>query len=279
MSFTRADYEQAVAAIRKQTDVVPAVGLVLGSGLGALVEMLENRHAIPYAEIPGFPLSTVHGHQGSLVFGTWQGQTIVAQQGRTHYYEGYSAQQITFPIRVMHLLGVRSLILTNAAGGLNPAYQVGDLMLFNDHINLIGMAGNNPLIGPNDDALGPRFLSVTNTYDLRLRQTARQIAQDTQMPLHEGVYVVLSGPNFETPAEVRMLRTLGADAVGMSTVHEVLVARHMGMRVLAVSGITNRAIDVIDTPAEASHEEVLEAGKLLVPRLVAIVRGVLRQGV
>jgi purine-nucleoside phosphorylase len=180
-------------------------------------------------------------------------------------------------MRVMRLLGVQTVILTNAAGGLNSQYRVGDLMLLNDHINLVGMTGNNPLSGPNDDSIGPRFLGMGHTYDKILRDAALRVAGEAGIPLHQGVYVCLSGPNFETPAEVRMLRVLGGDAVGMSTVHEVLTARHAGMRVMAFSGITNEAIDVVDAVGDTNHEEVLDAGKVLVPRLTSVIKGVLRE--
>lgn len=276
MAYSHADYEQAAAVIRQRTTARPVVGLVLGSGLGTLADTLDNREVIPYEDIPGWPRSTVHGHSGQLVFGLLEGRPVVVQQGRAHFYEGYTAQQVAFPIRVMKLLGVETVILTNAAGGLNPNYKVGDLMLINDHINFVGMAGNNPLMGPNDEAFGPRFIGMAQSYDRALRALARQVAAEAGITLHEGVYVCLAGPNFETPAEIRMLRTMGGDAVGMSTVHEVLVARHAGMRVMAYSGITNVAIDQIDTELEATHEEVLDAGKVLVPRLSTILRGVLR---
>ena len=276
MAYTRADYERAVAVIRGRTAQAVGVGLVLGSGLGGLADQLENRTVIPYEDIPGWPRSTVHGHAGQLVIGTLEGCWVVAQQGRAHFYEGYDLQQVTFPIRVMRTLGVHTLILTNAAGGINPAFQVGDVMLLNDHINFAGMAGNNPLMGPNDDSLGERFVGMAHTYDFDLRQQARQIADEAKLTLREGVYCCLSGPFFETPAEIRMLRIIGADAVGMSTVHEVLVARHGGMRVLAFSGITNKAIDHIDSNAETSHQEVLETSTILVPKLTTLLRGVLR---
>jgi purine-nucleoside phosphorylase len=276
MSYTRADFEAAANIIQSRITVQPRVGLVLGSGLGPLADQITDAVAIPYGDIPGWPQSTVHGHRGELVIGTLEGQVVVAQRGRAHLYEGYTAQQVTFPIRVMRALGVDTLILTNAAGGLNPAYAVGDLMLFNDHINLVGMSGNNPLVGPNDDSLGERFIGMTQTYDRVLRQKALQVSTEAGVTLHEGVYVCLSGPTFETPAEVRMLRNMGADAVGMSTVHEVLVARHGGMRVMAFSGITNVALDTLETTADANHEEVLEAGQLLVPRLTTVLRGVLK---
>lgn len=276
MTYQHTDYQAAVAAIRQRTGFQPEIGLVLGSGLGSLAETLEDRTVIAYADIPGWPRSTVHGHSGQLVMGTLEGRAVVAQQGRAHFYEGYTAQQITFPIRVMKLLGVETVILTNAAGGLNPSYQVGDLMLLNDHINFVGMAGHNPLVGPNNELFGPRFIGMAQTYDRELRTLATQVAAQASVALHEGVYICLAGPNFETPAEVRMLRMLGGDAVGMSTAHEVLVARHAGMRVMACSGITNVAIDTVDSDQEASHEEVLDAGQVLVPRLTAILRGVLR---
>jgi purine-nucleoside phosphorylase len=241
-----------------------------------LADTLVDRVVIPYADIPGWPRSTVHGHSGQLVLGQLEGQSVVAQQGRAHFYEGYSAQEITFPVRVMKLLGIDTLILTNAAGGLNPAYQVGEIMLLNDHINFVGMAGFNPLVGPNDESFGPRFVGMAQTYDRDLRKLAKQVAAEAGVTLHEGVYVCLAGPNFETPAEIRMLRAMGADAVGMSTAHEVVVARHAGLRVMACSGITNVAIDSVDTELEANHEEVLEAGKVIVPRLTTVLRGVLR---
>ncbi len=269
-------YDEAVAAVRERSNHQPRVGLVLGSGLGGLADVLEQRDVIDSRELPGWPHSTVEGHSGNLVLGKLEGQTVVAQQGRVHFYEGYSPQQITFPVRVMIRLGIQILVLTNAAGGLRPDWQTGDLMLINDHINLTGMTGANPLMGPNDESFGPRFPGMSQAYDLELRQRAQQVAAEAGITLREGVYVCLSGPNFETPAEIRMLRVMGADAVGMSTAHEVVVARHAGIRVMACSGITNVAIDQVNSELEASHEEVLEAGQVLVPRLTALLRGVLR---
>lgn len=277
VSYSPEDYQRAVDVIRARTSIAPRVGLVLGSGLGGLADQLENRVTIPYGDIPGWPQSTVHGHSGQLVLGTLEGQPVVCQQGRAHFYEGYSLQQITFPIRIMHLLGVEIIILTNAAGGLNTTFQAGDVMLMNDHINFIGMVGHNPLIGPNDDSLGPRFPGMVHTYDATLRAYARDTAREHGITLREGVYVCLSGPFFETPAEVRMLRIIGGDAVGMSTVHEVLVARHVGLRVMAFSSITNIAIDQIDAPQETNHEEVLEIGRIIVPKLAALLKGVLKR--
>jgi purine-nucleoside phosphorylase len=273
--YTTADYHAAVEAIKAFNPPTPTIGLVLGSGLGVLADEITDKIAIPYEKIPGWPTSTVHGHSGKLVFGQLEGKTVVCQQGRAHFYEGYTPQQITFPIRVMHFLGVHTLILTNAAGGVNTTYRAGDIMLINDHINFVGMAGSNPLYGPNDDSLGPRFPGMSRAYDSELRRIARVAAENARIPIQEGVYTCVSGPAFETPAEVRMVRTLGGDAVGMSTVHEVLVARHMGMRVLAFSAITNAGIDQIDTEFDANHEEVLEVGQIIVPKLRNIVKGVL----
>ncbi|MEL6309871.1 MAG: purine-nucleoside phosphorylase [Chloroflexota bacterium] len=276
-TYTQQDYETAITAIREHTTQQPEVGLVLGSGLGTLANEIESATVIPYSDIPGWPQSTVHGHSGNLVIGTLEGVSVVAQQGRAHFYEGYTMQQVTFPIRVMHFLGVKTLILTNAAGGVDPSFNVGDVMLINDHINLPGLAGNNSLMGRNDDSIGPRFVGLAQAYDRSLREKAREIAIQQDIPMHEGVYTAVSGPAFETPAEIRMLRTIGANAVGMSTVHEVLVARHAGMRVMACSGITNVAIDAVDTERETNHEEVLEAGKVIVPRLTTILKGVLKE--
>ena len=271
----REDFRRAAAAISDRIELMPTIGLVLGSGLGTLADTLADRSVIPYAEIPGWPQSTVHGHQGNLVIGEMEGQIVAAQQGRAHYYEGYTLQEVTFPIRVMKELGIHTVILTNAAGGVNPTYQVGDLMLLEDHINMPGMVGANPLMGPNDDELGLRFVGLAQSYDRRLRQLAQDVALEHGIPLHSGVYFGLSGPAFETPAEIRMIRTLGGDTVGMSTVHEVLVARHGGMRVMACSGVTNCAIDAVDSDLETNHEEVLEAGEIIVPRLTTILKGVL----
>ena len=274
--YQRKDFEQAAAVIRARTTLKPTVGLVLGSGLGGLADTLVNRTIVPYGDIPGWPQSTVQGHRGNLVIGELAGQVVAAQQGRAHYYEGYTLQEVTFPIRVMKELGIDTVILTNAAGGINPVYQVGDLMLLEDHINLPGMVGANPLMGPNDDEMGERFLGVAQTYDRRLRKRALEVARVNGIPLHSGVYFGLSGPSFETPAEIRMIRTLGGDTVGMSTVHEVLVARHGGMRVMACSGVTNVAIDAVDSEFETNHLEVLEAAEIIVPRLTTILKGVLK---
>lgn len=275
--FSMLHFEEAAAVIRDRIAFSPQIGLILGSGLSPLSDAVDDAVVIPYDQIPHFPLSTVEGHVGRLVMGQLEGRPVMVMQGRAHYYEGYSMPHIALPVRVMQVLGVETLIVTNAAGGLNPAFEPGDVMLINDHINLVGMAGLNPLRGPNLDALGPRFPDMSASYDAELRALARQVAAEVDAPLREGVYICLAGPSFETPADLRFLRVIGADAVGMSTVPEVTVARHGGTRVLGLSGVSN-VLPASDGPsAETTHEEVLEAGKLLVPRLEAIIRGVLRQ--
>jgi purine-nucleoside phosphorylase len=273
--FTRREFAEAADFIRSHTEHEPTIGLVLGTGLNPLADEMEGAEVIPYREIPHFPVSTVEGHIGRLVIGELEGQEILVMQGRAHYYEGYSPQHICLPIRAMQLLGIHILIVTNAAGGLNPAFKAGDLMLITDHINLIGMAGLNPLRGPNDPELGPRFPDMSQAYDLKLREMALRVAKDLDFPLHQGVYICLAGPSFETPADLKFLRLIGADAVGMSTVPEVTVARHAGMRVLGISGISNVAIIEPKGEQKAVHKEVLEAGKLLVPKLTALLKGVI----
>lgn len=258
----------------------PQVALILGSGLGILADEIEAAVRIPYATIPHFPLSTVAGHAGVLVFGHLSGQSVVAMQGRFHLYEGYTPQEVAFPIRVLRALGAELLIVTNAAGGLNPAYRAGDFMLMRDHIFLPGMVGFHPLSGPNDDQVGPRFPAVAGAYDLALRYLAKETASRLSISLHEGVYVMVSGPSYETGAELAMLRGWGADAVGMSTAPEVVVARHAGMRVLGLSCITNAAIP--GTEEQINHEEVLAAAKTALPKFLDLMRGILaviaRQG-
>lgn len=275
--FTIADYDRTAAFITARTAHRPSVAIILGSGLGALADSVTDAVSIPYAELPNWPHSTVAGHSGRLVIGRLEDRTVMVMQGRSHFYEGQGMARVTYPIRVMQRLGIRTLIVTNAAGGLDPAYRPGDLMLIKDHINMPGLAGHNPLLGPNNDELGPRFPSLTNAYSRDLRRLARTVADDLNLLLHEGVYVYLSGPAFETPAEIRMLRMLGAHAVGMSTVPEVMVANHAGMRVLGISGISNSAIDDPDADLQPNHDEVLEAGKTIAPKLTALVRGVLRR--
>ncbi len=268
--FTLRDYDETVAAIRSRTSHTPTIGLILGSGLNDLADTAEDTAIIPYAELPHFPATTVAGHAGRLVIGRLAGVVVCIMQGRFHSYEGYSLQQTTFPVRVMQRLGVRTLVLTNAAGGVHPDLAVGDLMVIEDHINLPGMAGNNPLRGPNLDEFGPRFPAANRVYTRRLRDLALQRGVALGLPMRRGVYCMLAGPNFESPAEIRMLRGWGADAVGMSTVPEALVAHHAGMDVLAVSTITNVCIDALESQDEPSHEEVNAAGKLIVPRLRAL---------
>jgi purine-nucleoside phosphorylase len=274
--MSRQEFEEAADYVRQHTDHQPRVGIVLGSGLGDFADSVENADIIPYSDIPNWPLSTVVGHQGQLHIGQLEGQTVMVMRGRAHFYEGYPLSQVTLPIRVMQLLGLEIVMLTNAAGGIKEGFQAGDLMLLTDHLNLLGMAGGNPLIGPNDDSLGPRFPDMSAVYDKELRALALKVALENDIPLHRGVYICLSGPTFETPADIRFLRLIGADAVGMSTVPEATVAHHGGLRVMGISGISNVAIDDPDSEAEASHEEVLDAGKIVVPRLEKILRGVLQ---
>jgi purine-nucleoside phosphorylase len=273
--FTVRQYDETADAILGQTAHRPVVGLILGSGLSAFAEAVEDATILPYAELPHFPVSTVAGHAGRLVIGTLAGLTVCVMQGRFHAYEGYSLQQTTFPVRVMQRMGIRTLILTNAAGGVNPNFAVGDLMLIEDHINFAGMAGFNPLIGPNLEEFGPRFPATNRTYTRRLRDLATMVGAKDALPLRRGVYTYLSGPAFESPAEIRMLRRLGADAVGMSTVPEAIIAHHAGMDVLAVSTITNICVSELDTAGEPSHEEVQAAGRVIVPRLTQLLMGVL----
>ncbi len=274
--YTRREFEAAAAVIRERTRHQPRVGIVLGSGLGSFAETVEQADVIPYGDIPHWPLSTVVGHQGQLHIGSLEGQAVLVMRGRAHYYEGYPLSQVTLPIRVMQLLGIEIVILTNAAGGLDSAFKAGDLMLITDHLNLIGMGGTNPLRGPNDETLGVRFPDMSRVYDADLRRTAAGVARDQGIPMQQGVYVGLAGPSFETPAEIRFLRLIGGQAVGMSTVTEATVARHGGMRVLGISGISNVAIDDPAAQTETTHEEVLDAGRVIAPRLEAVLRGVLQ---
>lgn len=259
--------------IRDRISIAPRVGLVLGSGLGNLANSVTDPTIIPYTEIPSWPVSTIHGHAGRLVIGDLFGVPSLVMQGRVHYYEGYPMDVVTLPIRVMQRMGIKILILTNAAGAINPDYVPGDVMLINDHINMIGMGGLNPLRGPNLAEFGERFPDMSQPYDHDLIGMARATAKANQILLHEGVYVCLAGPSFESPADLRFLQRIGADAVGMSTVPENIVARHGKTRVLGLSGISNKAN--LDGSTITTHEEVLEAGNLIVPKLTMIVRGVL----
>ena len=273
--FSYDEIKQTAEYIRTNTKHHPSVGLILGSGLSPLAAEIENADYIPYQQIPNFPVSGVEGHAGRLVIGELAGRTVLVMQGRTHFYEGYSMQHITLPVRAMHLLGIQTLIVTNAAGGINQNFRAGDLMLIVDHINMVGYGGSNPLRGPNLPEFGPRFPSMTRPYDPELAALTRQVANQLKLTLQEGVYVCLAGPTFETPAEIRFLKAMGADAVGMSTVPEVIVAKHSGMRVLGVSTVTNIAVQETGTALETTHEEVLETGKTVVPHLMALLKGVL----
>jgi purine-nucleoside phosphorylase len=261
------DTSGAVTAIRAKTGRRPRIAIILGSGLGELAKDVADAVRIPYPEIPGFEKSTAPGHAGELVVGRLEGKDVVVMNGRFHYYEGYDPQAVTFPVRALHAWGVETLIVTNASGGLNPSFEAGDLMVMSDHINFMG---TNPLRGPNDPKLGPRFPDMVGAYTEDLRKLAHQVDND----LREGVYVAVAGPNFETPAELRMLRGFGADAVGMSTVPEVLVARHMGMRILAISTITDMATGIPGQIDHVTAEGVLEVANRAGVRLAAVIKGV-----
>lgn len=248
----------AAQYIKARITEAPSIGLILGSGLGDFADGLENRVVIPFAEIPDFPQPTVEGHAGAFVIGSCQGKTVVALQGRIHYYEGHPQQVITIPVRVMALLGVKQIVLTNACGGVNLNFAPGDLMLISDHINY---SGSNPLIGQNLDQFGPRFPDLSNVYTKELRTKIMKVAEKSGIALRQGVYVMYSGPNYETPAEIRMFRMMGADAVGMSTVPEAIVAAHCGMDVVGISCITNMAAGVL--PQKLNHQEVVETAALV----------------
>ena len=262
--------EHAARFIRSQAGEEVRVALVLGSGLGAFADQLEDARAIPYAEIPGFARPTVEGHAGRLVVGRTGGTTVAAMQGRFHFYEGYTLEEVTFPIRALGLLGAKSLVLTNAAGGLNNSYEQGALILISDHLNLMG---TNPLLGRNDERFGPRFPDMTEVYDREYQEAAICEAREMGLELRRGIYAALTGPSYETPAEIRMMRLLGADAVGMSTVPEAIVARHMGLRVLGLSCITNMAAGVLDKPI--NHEEVIETGERVRETFAELLRRVI----
>jgi purine-nucleoside phosphorylase len=274
MIYNFEEVERVAGQIR--APLKPQVGIITGSGLSGLAEEVEDPLVIPYGEIPDFPPVTVEGHPGRLVFGHLAGKAVAVMQGRPHFYEGYPLEQITLPVRVVRALGADTLIVTNAAGGLNEAFIAGDLMLITDHISLVGMAGHSPLFGPNDESLGPRFVDMSRAYDKELRKIALEVGRELGFELRQGVYVMVGGPTFETPAEIRFLRFMGADAVGMSTVPEVVVARHGGMRVLGLSHISNMAVGgPLEAKKEGLHEEVLEAGRKALPKLLALIKGVL----
>ena len=266
--------DQVTGAVRARISVKPRVGIILGSGLNDLAASVKNATTIPYGDLPPWPVSTVEGHVGRLVIGELEGQNVLVMQGRVHYYEGYSMGQVTLPVRVMQRLGVDIMIVTNAAGGVNPDFIPGDVMLITDNLNLMGMSGLNPLMGPNLDEIGPRFPDMSQAYDKELGMIARRVASENDIILREGVYCGLSGPSFESPADLRFLRLAGADAVGMSTVPEVIIARHGGLRVLGISGISNKAN--LDGSTVTTHQEVIEAGKIITPKIETIIRGVLK---
>ncbi|SMF09928.1 purine-nucleoside phosphorylase [Paenibacillus barengoltzii] len=261
---------EAADYIRSRSGLTPKVGLILGSGLGVLADHIEEPVSINYSDIPFFPQSTVEGHAGELLIGTVQGTPVMLMKGRFHMYEGYGPEMTAFPVRVMKELGVKTLLVTNAAGGVNTSYEPGDLMLISDHLNL---TGRNPLVGPNDEELGPRFPDMSQAYSRRLREIARKVAADKGVPLQEGVYAGLLGPTYETPAEIRMLRTLGADAVGMSTVSETIVARHAGIEVLGISCISNMAAGILDQPL--SHQEVMETTERVREKFLSLVLSII----
>jgi purine-nucleoside phosphorylase len=271
-SELRAQLNTAVEAIRNRTAFQPEVAVILGTGLGALAKEIRVEAELPYAEIPNFPLSTVESHSGRLLLGTLGGRNVVAMQGRFHRYEGYSLQQVVLPVRAMFRLGAQTLIVSNACGGMNPLWRAGDIMLVDDHINLLG---DNPLVGPNLDELGPRFPDMSQAYDRSLQAIAETVALELKIPLRRGVYVAVSGPNLETRAEYRMLRAMGADVVGMSTVPEVIAARHMGMRVLGLSIITDECFP--DSLEVANIEKIIATAARAEPNLTRLVVGVLER--
>lgn len=266
-------YEKALETIefiKKQIDNKPQVGIVLGSGLGNLGNNIEVEKVLPYGDIPNFPVSTVKGHKGQLIFGKLGGKNIVAMQGRFHYYEGWTMNQVSFPIRVLKMLGIDLLVLSNAAGGMNPRFEIGDIMLINDHINLFP---DNPLMGQNDERFGPRFPDMSEVYDLETIEKAKEVAATNKIIVKEGVYVGTSGPTFETPAEYKYFHIIGGDAVGMSTVPEAIVARHAGLKCFAASVITD--LGIVGQVHKVSHEEVLEAAIAAEPKLTTIVTGII----
>jgi purine-nucleoside phosphorylase len=269
--FARA--EAAAKFIRAntvKTKLRPQIAVVLGSGLGAFADELETAARIPYARIPGFPRSTAVGHAGQLVIGKSSGVAVAAMQGRVHLYEGYSPAEVVFPMRVLARLGIRAVILTNAAGGINLSFRPGALVILRDHISLLGV---NPLTGPNDDRFGPRFPDMTDAYSKSYRRAALEEAQRLSLEVHEGVYAAVPGPSYETPAEIRYLRAIGADLVGMSTVPEAIAACHMGVRILGISCVTNMAAGILDKPL--NHKEVLDTGKRVSRQFIALLRAVL----
>ncbi|MBP3964402.1 purine-nucleoside phosphorylase [Paenibacillus sp. DLE-14] len=262
--------QEAAAYINSKISIKPEVGLIMGSGLGILGDYIEEAVVIPYHEIPHFPISTVEGHAGELMIGKLSGRPVVLMRGRFHLYEGYGPDLTAFPVRVMKAIGAAKLVVTNAAGGVNTNYNPGDLMLISDHINF---QGHNPLVGPNDKELGVRFPDMSQPYSKRLRELARDVALEQGFTLQEGVYIAVLGPSYETPAEIRMMRILGADAVGMSTVSEVIAASHSGIEVLGISCISNMASGILDQPL--SHDEVMETTERVKSRFLGLVNGII----
>lgn len=258
--------------IKSKTKYKPTIGLILGSGLGAIADKIENAEFYPYNEIPNFPVSTVEGHAGRLVIGEFQGKVVVAMQGRFHFYEGYALNDVTMPVRVMKLLGVETLIVTNAAGAVNTNYNPGDLMIISDHLNL---SGSNPLLGKNLSEFGTRFPDMSDAYNKVLREKVKDIAKNLSIDVQEGVYAMFSGPTYETPAEVKMSRILGADAVGMSTVPEVIIANHSGMKVIGVSCMTNMAAGILDQPL--NHEEVMETSEKAREKFITLMTNIVKE--
>lgn len=267
----RSKLNETIEFLKKKIDFEPEIGLILGSGLGVLADEITEAKVIPYDEIPNFPVSTVEGHAGELVIGKLMGKQVITLKGRFHFYEGYNLEQVTFPVRLMQLLGVKKLIVTNAAGGININFNPGDLMIISDHINL---TGNNPLIGPNDNDLGPRFSDMSEAYNKELIKLAEEVAAKEGVLVRKGVYAGLTGPNYETPSEIRFLRLIGADAVGMSTVPEVIIANHGGMKVLGISCISNMAAGIL--PVKLNHEEVMETANLVRDKFLRFVKGILK---
>jgi purine-nucleoside phosphorylase len=272
MTGLRKDINEAVAFLRTKTRMQPSVGIILGTGLGGLAKEIRAEATVDYGDIPHFPVSTVESHHGKLIFGTLAGKDVVAMQGRFHYYEGYSLKQVTFPVRVMKILGVHTLLISNAAGGMNPRFSRGTIMVITDHINLIG---DNPLIGRNDDDLGPRFPDMSEPYSRTLISLAEQVAMGLKIPVQRGVFVAVSGPNLETRAEYRFLRLIGADAVGMSTVPESIVANHMGVSVLGFSIITDECFP--DALQPANVEEIIAVAAKTEPQLTTVMKGVIEK--
>jgi purine-nucleoside phosphorylase len=271
--ITLEQIDSAAHAIKNRISIQPVVGIILGSGLNGLADSVENAVHISYSDLPNFPVSTVQGHAGRFVIGELEGKPVLVMQGRIHYYEGYTMGEVTLPVRVMQRMGIPNLIVTNAAGGVHPDFEPGDVMLITDQLNLMGMSGLNPLMGPNLDEIGTRFPDMSRPYDREYCDIARKVAKEKVLTLREGVYAGLSGPSFESPADLRFLRLAGTDAVGMSTVPEVIIARHGNMRVLGLSGISNKAN--LDGATLTTHEEVMEAGKIITPKVEKIIRGVL----